>query len=116
MLLMPDALPPLITALLDPLHYPHPAGRVEVVETHASWLLLAGDFAYKIKKPVTLPFLDYGTLARREEFCRAELVLNRRLAPDLYLDVVPIGGTSARASTSPTPPSRAGSPGRCTPA
>ena len=96
MLLMPDALPPLITALLDPLRYPHSAGRVELVETHASWLLLAGDFAYKIKKPVTLPFLDYGTLARREEFCRAELVLNRRLAPDLYLDVVPIGGTSAQ--------------------
>ena len=96
MLLMPDALPPLITALLDPLRYPHSAGRVDLVETHASWLLLAGDFAYKIKKPVTLPFLDYGTLARREEFCRAELVLNRRLAPDLYLDVVPIGGTSAQ--------------------
>ncbi|MCX7148065.1 MAG: hypothetical protein NTY05_01455, partial [Rhodocyclales bacterium] len=96
MLLMPDALPPLITALLDPLRYPHPAGRVEVVETHASWLLLAGDFAYKIKKPITLPFLDYGTLARRETCCRDELLLNRRLAPDLYLDVVAIGGTPAQ--------------------
>ena len=96
MAIMPDALPPLITALLDPGFFPHPAQPVEWVETHASWLLLAGEFAYKIKKPVTLPFLDYGTLARREEFCRAELVLNRRLAPDLYLDVVPIGGTPAR--------------------
>ena len=66
-------------------------GSTEWVETHASWLLLAGAFAYKIKKPVTLPFLDYGTLARREACCRAELVLNRRLAPDLYLDVLPIG-------------------------
>ncbi|TSA00559.1 MAG: hypothetical protein D4R84_00225 [Rhodocyclaceae bacterium] len=91
-----DALPPLITALLDPLRYPHPAGRVEVVETHASWLLLAGDFAYKIKKSITLPFLDYGTLARRETCCRDELMLNRRLAPDLYLDVVAIGGTPAQ--------------------
>ena len=92
---MSDALPPLIRALLDANRYPHAADRVDLVETHASWLLLAGEFAYKIKKPVTLPFLDYGTLARREEFCRAELALNRRLAPDLYLDVVPIGGTPA---------------------
>ena len=90
---MPDTLPPLIKSLLDPKLYPHPAERVDLVETHASWLLLAGTFAYKIKKPITLPFLDYGTLARREAFCRAELVLNHRLAPELYLDVVPIGGT-----------------------
>jgi aminoglycoside phosphotransferase family enzyme/predicted kinase len=93
---MSDALPPLITALLDPRCYPHASGRVEWVETHASWLLLAGDFAYKIKKAITLPFLDYGTLTQREAFCRAELALNRRLAPELYLDVVPIGGTSAQ--------------------
>ncbi len=89
---MLDPLPPLITALLDTRRYPHAAERVELVETHASWLLLAGDFAYKIKKAITLPFLDYGTLARREACCRAELALNQRLAPDLYLDVVPIGG------------------------
>jgi len=93
---MSVALSPLITALLDPRCYPHAARRVELVETHASWLLLAGDFAYKIKKAITLPFLDYGTLARRETFCRAELLLNRRLAPALYLDVVPIGGTPAQ--------------------
>ncbi len=93
MVAMSSALPPLITALLDPRRYPHFADRVECIETHASWLLLAGDFAYKIKKAITLPFLDYGTLARRETFCRAELVLNRRLAPGLYLEVVPIGGT-----------------------
>lgn len=83
----------MIAALLDPRRYPHPAERVDLIETHASWLLLAGDFAYKIKKPITLPFLDYGTLAKREACCRAELALNRRLAPDLYLDVVPIGGS-----------------------
>lgn len=90
---MSAALPTLIAALLAPERYPHPADRVELVETHASWLLLAGDFAYKIKKPVTLPFLDYGTLSLREACCRAELMLNRRLAPELYLDVVPIGGS-----------------------
>ena len=90
---MTAALPPLIAALLDPHPYPYAVDRVELVETHASWLLLAGEFAYKIKKAITLPFLDYGTLTRREAFCRAELVLNRRLAPNLYLDVVPIGGT-----------------------
>jgi hypothetical protein len=94
MRIMSVALPPLIAALLDPRVYPHPAGRVELIETHASWLLLAGEFACKIKKSITLPFLDYGTLAKREACCRAELILNRRFASDLYLDVVPIGGTS----------------------
>jgi aminoglycoside phosphotransferase family enzyme/predicted kinase len=87
------ALPPLIAALQEPHRFPHPAPSVELVETHASWLLLAGEFAYKVKKPLTLPFLDYGTLAQREACCRAELALNRRLAPELYLDVVPIGGS-----------------------
>ena len=88
--------PALITALLDPRCYPHAAAGVALIETHASWLLLAGDFAYKIKKAIILPFLDYGTLARRESFCRAELALNRRFAPTLYLDVLPIGGTPAQ--------------------
>jgi aminoglycoside phosphotransferase family enzyme/predicted kinase len=86
--------PPLIAALLAGCGLPPDAGRVELVETHASWLLLAGKQAFKIKKPITLPFLDYGTLARREACCRAELDLNRRLAPNLYLDVVPIGGSA----------------------
>jgi aminoglycoside phosphotransferase family enzyme/predicted kinase len=90
---MSDALPPLIRALFEPGVYPHAAARVDLVETHASWLLLAGEFAYKIKKPVILPFLDYGSLEKREACCRAELVLNRRLAPGLYLDVMPIGGS-----------------------
>lgn len=100
---MTDVLPPLIAALLDPARYPHPAAGVERVETHASWILLAGEFAYKLKKPITLPFLDYGTLARREACCRAELALNRRFAPDLYLDVLPIGGTPADPIPGATP-------------
>lgn len=90
---MAETLPPLIGTLLDASRYPHSAERVDLVETHASWVLLAGEFAYKIKKPITLPFLDYGTLERREACCRAELDLNRRLAPDLYLDVAAIGGS-----------------------
>ncbi len=64
-------------------------------ETHISWVLLAGAFAYKIKKPVTLPFLDYGTVAQRRFYCEEELRLNRRFAPDLYLDVVELVGEPA---------------------
>jgi aminoglycoside phosphotransferase family enzyme len=66
---------------------------VRLLETHISFVLLTGAFAYKIKKAVRLPFLDFSTLARRRKFCDEELRLNRRLAPDLYLDVVPITGT-----------------------
>jgi len=85
--------PPLIAALLDPARYPHACGTVELVETHISWVLLAGDFAYKIKKPVALGFLDFSTLEARHRCCEEELRLNRRTAPGLYLDVVAIGGT-----------------------
>jgi uncharacterized protein len=66
---------------------------VELIETHISWVLLTGPYAYKIKKPVRLPFLDFTSLEARHFFCAEELRLNRRLAPELYLAVVPIGGT-----------------------
>lgn len=71
---------------------PGPLGEhgARLVETHISYVLLTGSFAYKIKKAVKLPFLDFGTLAARRRYCIAELRLNRRFAPDLYLDVVPI--------------------------
>ena len=91
----PPTPPPLIRSLLDPGRYPHPVGCVELVETHISWVLLAGDFAYKLKKPVTLPFVDFGTLERRRADCAAELRLNRRYAPGLYLDVVDFDGEPA---------------------
>jgi len=90
---MSDSQPPIIQALLEPCRYPEPAANVELMETHASWVLLAGNFAYKIKKPITLPFLDYGTLARRLTCCQTELRLNRRFASDLYLGLVEISGT-----------------------
>lgn len=87
------ALPPLIQAMLSPSRYPAGVAQVELVQTHISWVLLAGNFAYKIKKPVKLPFLDFSTLAQRQRYCADELRLNRRFAPDLYLDVVGIFNT-----------------------
>ncbi len=83
----------LIVALLRPEVYPHPVERVERIETHISSILLAGGYAYKIKKPLNPGFLDFSTLERRAFFCREELRLNRRLAPRLYQSVVTITGT-----------------------
>jgi aminoglycoside phosphotransferase family enzyme/predicted kinase len=88
-----DAQRRLIAALRDGRCYPHAARHVRLVETHISWVLLAGRYAYKIKKAVNLGFLDFSTLQLRRHFCAEEIRLNRRLAPQLYLDVVPIGGT-----------------------
>ena len=69
--------------------------QAQLVETHISWVLLDGRFAWKIKKPMRLPFLDFSDLGTRQRLCETELQLNRRLAPDLYLSVVPIAGTPA---------------------
>jgi aminoglycoside phosphotransferase family enzyme/predicted kinase len=85
----------LIRGLLDPSAYPHPVERVERIDTHISTVLLAGAFAYKIKKPVDLGFLDFSSLEKRHRYCLEELRLNRRTAPRLYLDVVPIVATPA---------------------
>lgn len=79
--------------MCDPVLYDHPVETIEVVETHISWIVLTGPFAYKVKKPVSLGFLDFSTLDRRKAMCSEELRLNRRLAPELYLDVVPITGS-----------------------
>ncbi len=73
--------------------YPHPVADITVRETPISWLLLTGQWVYKIKKPVCYPFVDYSTLARRQFYCHEELRLNRRFAPDVYLGVVGIGGS-----------------------
>lgn len=90
---LPPDLPPLITALMDPRRYPGTVQQVELVQTHISWVLLAGEFAYKIKKPLKLPFLDFSTLALRQLRCEDELRLNQRFAPDIYLEVVGIFNT-----------------------
>ena len=68
----------LIQALLNPRFYQYSVDQVELLETHISWVLLAGEFAYKIKKPVDFGFLDFSTLEKRERCCRDELRLNQR--------------------------------------
>ncbi|EAR59858.1 AAA family ATPase [Neptuniibacter caesariensis] len=83
----------LIDSLQQPDFYPHPVDKIEVIETHISWLILTGEYAYKIKKPVDFGFLDFTTLEKRQHFCEEELRLNQRLAPDIYLEVITIGGS-----------------------
>lgn len=90
-----SSLPPLIQALHRPACYGHPVQKIELVETHISWVFLTGAYAYKIKKPLNLGFLDFSTLEKRRYFCEEELRLNRRLAPSLYLEVVPVTGSSS---------------------
>jgi aminoglycoside phosphotransferase family enzyme len=80
----------MIDALSRPDAYPEPVERVEVCQTHISAVFLAGAFAYKIKKPVDLGFLDFTTLEKRRHFCDEEVRLNRRLAPSVYRGVVPV--------------------------
>jgi aminoglycoside phosphotransferase family enzyme/predicted kinase len=82
----------LIRGLLSPDAYPHPVANIRLIETHISWVLLTGEYAYKVKKPVDYGFLDFSTLTRRRHFCHEELRLNRRLAADWYLKVVPVTG------------------------
>jgi hypothetical protein len=89
---MPDR-PDLADRLLAPEAYPHAVVTpIRVVETHISRVMLTGAYAYKIKKPVRLSFLDYSTLAKRRACCDEEVRLNRRYAPDLYLGVSTVGG------------------------
>ncbi len=86
----------LITALQNPGLYDHPVQHFKVVETHISWVLLTGPYAYKIKKPVNLGFLDFTTLEQRRHYCAEEVRLNRRMAPDTYLDVIKITGSATQ--------------------
>ena len=83
----------LINALLTPEAYSHPVDSIELLQTHISWIILTGDFAYKIKKPVNFGFLDFSSLQKRRHLCEEELRLNDRYAGELYLDVVTINGS-----------------------
>lgn len=85
--------PSLIQSMLEPGIYDYPVENCELVETHISWVILTGEFAYKIKKPVNFGFLDFSSLDKRKFYCEEELRLNRRLAPDIYLAVTPITGS-----------------------
>ena len=79
-----------IEQLLRQESFPHQVTALTLLETHISWVILTGEFAYKIKKPVEFDFVDYSTLEFRRQCCFRELDLNRRFAPDLYLDVLPV--------------------------
>ena len=83
---------PVIRALLKPEAYPHAVADVQLLETHLSWVILTGPYAYKIKKPVVFGFVDFSTAALRAQACREELRLNRRLSPQRYLDLVAVVG------------------------
>lgn len=80
----------LIERLSDPAAFDHPPGKIETVETHISWVILTDRFAYKIKKPLLLDFLDFASLEQRRFYCDEEIRLNRPWAPDIYVDVVAI--------------------------
>jgi len=80
----------LMRGLSSPSIYPHHPDSVEVIQTHISVVFIAGEFVYKIKKPVNFGFLDFTTLDKRKHFCRQEVVLNSRFSEDLYLGVVSI--------------------------
>ena len=81
---------PVVEALLGPEAYPEDPGKIELIQTHISFVFLTKNFVYKVKKPVNFGFLDFSTLEKRRFFCEKELELNRRLCPDIYLEVVPI--------------------------
>ena len=96
--------PSTVQRLLVPEAFPHPVGDIQLIETHISWVILSGDFAYKIKKPIDLGFLDFRELEQRKHFCNDELALNRRYTPEIYLEVVPITGTTGAPKISGSGP------------
>ncbi len=84
-----------VQRLLDPAAYPHPTRGIHLIETHISWVILTGDYVYKVKKPCNLGFLDFSSLDKRHACCLEEVRLSGRFAPELYLGVVPITGSPA---------------------
>jgi len=84
-------LPVLIQQMLQPGFYPHKVTEpIQLIQTHISYVLLTGDYAYKLKKAVNFGFLDFSTLEKRKHFCQEELRLNQRGAAELYLEVLPV--------------------------
>lgn len=82
--------PEKIETLKQPEIFPEKPGQVEIIQTHLSVVCLAGDRVYKLKKSLKFPFADFSSLEKRRKFCEDELQLNRRLCPEVYLDVVPL--------------------------
>lgn len=87
--------PPWLQDLLEPENYPNNPNEIKLIQTHLSWVFLAGDLVYKVKKPVDFGFLDFTTLEKRRFFCNEEIRLNKRLCPEIYLSVVPITKTAS---------------------
>lgn len=84
-------IPELIQQMLQPGFYPHAVTEpIQLIQTHISYVLLTGDYAYKLKKPANFGFLDFSTLEKRQHFCQEELRLNQRGAAELYLEVLPV--------------------------
>ncbi|HEY9859679.1 MAG TPA: hypothetical protein V6D16_09245, partial [Candidatus Obscuribacterales bacterium] len=85
------SLPPFIQQMLEPGFYPHPVVEpIQLIQTHVSYVLLTGDYAYKVKKSVNFGFLDFDTLEKRRHFCEEEIRLNQRGAAELYLEILPL--------------------------
>lgn len=80
----------ILQALQNSGAYEHSVGAIQVIETHLSWIFLTGEYAYKLKKPLELPFVDFSTLERRGYYCREEVRLNRQYTDDLYMGVLPV--------------------------
>ncbi len=80
----------LVAALMEPAAYPEPTSAVQLIQTYISWVFITDRFAYKVKKPVDKGYLNFTTLRRRHHYLHEELLLNRRLCPDIYLEVLPI--------------------------
>ena len=85
-----ESLPPFVRGLMSPSAFPHQPGSVRLVQTHISYVWIADDLVYKAKKPVDFGFINQVDAKTREAFCHMEVELNRRLAPETYLEVVPI--------------------------
>ena len=89
-----EQLPDFVKYLLQPSVYGLAAETVKLVQTHISYVFIAGDFVYKFKKPVNFGFLDFTTLAKRHHYCQEEIILNQRLCPSIYLGLVALEKTS----------------------
>ena len=94
---MPDDQRDVIAFLKDPCSYGEGVDQVDTIETHASLVFIAGDRVYKLKRAVKYPYLDFSTAELRKRACESELALNRRTAPTLYLEVLPVIRTEAGA-------------------
>src|ERR1019366_2702389 len=84
------SLPAIVEAMMRPAFYPEPPEKVELIQTHISYVFIAGAFVYKLKKAVCFSFIDCADLGQRHHLCGEEIRLNRRLAPDVYLGMYPI--------------------------